>query len=390
MNYIRKSYIGLEELGASPPISRVILYDDAENAFAAGDESGYTIEGDCAWATQAMAEAVLAQLKGYEYRAYSAEGCYLDPAAELGDPVAVGEVYSVIASIDADCGAAFTADIGAPIDGEVDHEFTYEGETVRRLKRTVQLGHSYFGTTITRRDGLVIEKTDGENVSARVRLNTDVLEFSKIGEDGGEVKCFYYDAPTGQFVLNSGVNVDEAVENSQPFYDLNLSAYNLTLRMGDAEGNISALEQTAKSLSSTIQDTKTGLQSQIAQTASGLESKVSDLDGKYTSLKQTVDGFDIEGDVNMILQDGLAEINFVDYRDRVTSGMYVDDDRVFCMYSDYDLNLRGDRVLIDADATEIYGDCRIYLTASKYWEFDTDGIHYHSSGGESVTVMNPV
>lgn len=254
MNHLSKSYKGLEELGATPPVSRVTLYDDAGNAFTAGDDTGFAIEGDCAWATLAMAEAVLAQLQGYEYLAYAATGCYLDPAAELGDPVTVGGVYSVIASIGADCGSAFVADIGAPIDGEVDHEFTYEGESMRRLKRTVQLGQTYFGTKITRKDGLVIEKTDGDAVSARATLNADRMAFCGIDpETGSEIQSFYYDAQTGQFVLSSGVDVDGALENSQAFYEINVSLDGLTTRVQDAEGNISSVEQTAQNLTTRVE-----------------------------------------------------------------------------------------------------------------------------------------
>lgn len=262
MNNLNRTYRGLEELGATPPISRVTLYDEAGNAFSAGDDTGFCVEGDCAWATQAMTEAVLAQLVGYEYHAYAATGCYLDPAAELGDPVSVGDVYSVIASIGAACSSAYVADIGAPIDGEVDHEFTCVGTNTRRLKRTVQLGQTYFGTTITRKNGLVIEKTDGENVNARVTLNADNLAFCKLDPNTGtEVQCFYYDAQTGQYVMNSGVDVDDAIENSKPFYEINASVNGLSARVGDAEGNLSTLTQTANSLTTRVQNAEGNISS---------------------------------------------------------------------------------------------------------------------------------
>lgn len=313
MNHLSKSYKGLEELGATPPVSRVTLYDDAGNAFTAGNDTGFAIEGDCAWATLDMAEAVLAQLQGYEYLAYAATGCYLDPAAELGDPVTVGGVYSVIASIGADCGSAFVADIGAPIDGEVDHEFTYEGESMRRLKRTVQLGQTYFGTKITRKDGLVIEKTDGDAVSARATLNADRMAFCRIDpETGSEIQSFYYDAQTGQFVLSSGVDVDGALENSQAFYEINVSVDGLTARVQDAEGVISTVEQTAQNLTTRVENAEGDI-SALEQSVDSITLSVSNGESSST-ITLLVDGVEVASKTikftgNVVFESDLEEGN---------------------------------------------------------------------------------
>lgn len=191
------------------PYSKVILWYDDENAFTAGDDTGRTLEADCPWATQAMADAMLASIRGYAYSPFTATDALLDPAAELGDGVTANGVYGPLAAIDTGFDAMCAADAAAPADKEIDHEYPYQSQAQRELARKVTLGASYFGTRITRRNGLEIVKTDGETEKSRVILNSDLMAF--YNDDGTE--ALYFDTNAGKFRFAGDVAITGGTMN---------------------------------------------------------------------------------------------------------------------------------------------------------------------------------
>lgn len=175
------------------------------------------------------------------------------------------------------------------------------------------------------------------------------------------------------------------------------TADGLSARVRSAEGDLSTLRQTANGLTSRVESAEGNITS-LRQTANGLSSTVSDLNGKYTSIRQTVDSIDVEGQVNHILDSGFARMDFVDGSRTVGSIISVDRDMV--IGAERSLILNGSSVLFQSDTgfdcdvvfsgnvtVDRSGAFRVYLGSNRYWEFDTDGIHYHSGGSESVTMM---
>lgn len=138
---------GFEDNGEHKPISRVTFLRDDENAVTAGDDTGMEIVADCPHATQAMADAALAKLKGIRYHAYSAEDANIDPAAELGDGVTASRVYSVISRLDDD-GSGY-AGVSAPGDKELEDEYPAEGPVTQNFNRKVTGLYSYINKTAT-------------------------------------------------------------------------------------------------------------------------------------------------------------------------------------------------------------------------------------------------
>lgn len=203
-------YVGrkLGEFESSPafePVTKVILWYDDESSYAAGNDSGRVLELTCPWATQAMAENILASVSGFVYRPFSGTGALLDPAAELGDAVTVNGVYSMLATMDTNFDALCLSDISAPADEEVDHEYPYQSPQGRELRRKVSLEQKYYGTKISRREGLVIEKTDGDSVEARVVLNAEKLAFY----DGSGQEQLYFDPAEGVYKFRGALNVND-------------------------------------------------------------------------------------------------------------------------------------------------------------------------------------
>lgn len=190
---------------AYAPISRVTITDDAGNDFTAGNDTGRVLELGCPWATQTMANDLLTKFRGKVYRPFTASGAMLDPAAELGDTVSCNGVESILGEIDTTYDALCASDIAAPGDQDVNHEYEYSDATTRELKRKLTLGANYYGTTITRQNGLEIVKTNGETTKSRVKLNSDVLAF--YDDDGNE--ALYFDTNEGTYKFAGVLNVSD-------------------------------------------------------------------------------------------------------------------------------------------------------------------------------------
>lgn len=196
--------VSLDTYPAFAPYTGVRLWYDDEHAFFAGDETGRVLEADCPWATQAIADSILASVSGFVYRPFTAQTTLLDPAAELGDAVNVGGVYSVLADINTTFDAMYASDIGAPAEEEIDHEYPYLTKQQREMNRKVTLGADYYGTRITRKNGIEVVTTGADGTEkARVVLNSDVLAF--YNDDGAE--ALYFDAQAGKYRFQGDVNI---------------------------------------------------------------------------------------------------------------------------------------------------------------------------------------
>lgn len=104
-------------------------------SYTAGDDSGRTIKAECPWASQQMADNLLAQVKGFQHQPYSAAGAILDPAAEMGDTVTIDGVAGKIFRRDQRFGTLYRADLSAPGDEEINHEIPYYPPIQRTVSR---------------------------------------------------------------------------------------------------------------------------------------------------------------------------------------------------------------------------------------------------------------
>ena len=108
--------------------------------YIAGDTSGRTMEVSDPNGTQAKANALLAKLQNskFQYQPYEADAALLDPAAEPGDGVSVSDTFSAIYRRDVTYSSLMAADISAPSDEEIEHEFPYIPKSDREYKRETQ------------------------------------------------------------------------------------------------------------------------------------------------------------------------------------------------------------------------------------------------------------
>lgn len=153
--------------------------DDEGNAvvYEAGDTTGRTLEIKNDFGTQQMAEDILADIQGYQYQPLVANSALLDPAAEMGDGVTVNGVYSGVFVRATTFGRLMAADISAPTDQEIAHEYSVDtAATDRAFSRFVASTRSAISLTSSEIRVEVARATAAEEeLSARITINADSI-----------------------------------------------------------------------------------------------------------------------------------------------------------------------------------------------------------------------
>lgn len=168
-HYVGLDVTGFRNNGQTLPVSRVTLLVDDENVITAGDDTGLELSADCPHATQEMADAILAAVRGLRYRMYGADAANIDPAAELGDGVDVGGIYSVVARMDDD-GSGY-AGISAPGEEELEDEYPASGPMTQAFSRKIAETRSYITKTAEEIRLAVENEVQGLSASLSVKLD---------------------------------------------------------------------------------------------------------------------------------------------------------------------------------------------------------------------------
>lgn len=296
----------VKDLSKSPqpkPYSKVVLIVDENTTYTAGSDSGLALEVECPWGTQAIANALLRQINGWTYRPYEASGALLNPAIEIGDGVVIDDNELDIWKRDVNYGALATAELSAPTDEEVDHEYPWISEQQRQTDRkfvvvndTIQANYSEFKTTASEisasvtavetnkldhtsttqtmswsltSDGFYINNSDTADTSHfKFKVNADGAEVNgTIRATAGEIGSFYIgsadlhtrlkvgdeyvertdhsSATRGIRINSSGISMGDGTERT--FYVTN--AGRLIAKNAEIEGSIKATSGTFGSLS---------------------------------------------------------------------------------------------------------------------------------------------
>ena len=156
--YVGRDVTSFSDKGKYKPISRVTLLVDDENSLTAGDDTGMEIVASCPHATQPMVNALLQAMKGYQYQAYEAGAANIDPAAELGDGVTVGGIYSPLSKL-SDDGRGY-AGISSPGELEMEDEYPSGGYITQEFNRKIAETRSTI-TKTSEEINLKVEGIDG-------------------------------------------------------------------------------------------------------------------------------------------------------------------------------------------------------------------------------------
>lgn len=215
--YVGLDLTGFENNGIQRPVSRVTLKVDEERVLTAGNDTGLELTADCPHATQDTVNSLLKQLRGFEYKMYSASDVNIDPAMELGDGITASGLYSVIARI-ADDGSGFPS-ASAPGQAELEDEYPSSGPMTKAFDRKIAETRSR------------ITKTAEEIRLEVERVNGRVVELST------------------SFSVELG---------------------KITGKIQDLNGNFSKMEQTISGISATVTDVQKGLSQTVRLSADGV------------------------------------------------------------------------------------------------------------------------
>lgn len=286
VNVFRRA-TALDTAPSFSPFTGVKLWCDDENYVFAGDSTGRVLEADLPWATETIAESVLASITGFVYQPFTAESALLDPAAEIGDGVTVGGVYSVLASIDTKFDALCASDIAAPADEEIDHEYHYTSQEKKLARRVSKMTSELrvMSDSITaivedvEENSTKIEQT-AESITAEVTARTDAdtaLE-SKITLNTESITAEVTARENADTELASKITVEADRITAE-----------VTARENADTALGSRITQTATELTAKVESAE-GNASTALQTANMFSTRITDAEGNISSIEQTLDG----------------------------------------------------------------------------------------------------
>ena len=262
--YVGGDIISFADNGKYKPISRVTLLVDDENSLTAGDDTGMEVIASCPHATQPMVNALLQTMKGYQYQAYEAGAANIDPAAELGDGVTVGGIYSPLSKL-SDDGRGY-AGISSPGEAEMEDEYPAGGYIAQEFNRKIAETRSII-TKTSEEIMLKVEGVDGRvtslstsidgieaNISSlngsitNIKADINGLRTTVSGKIDGSTAQSMIDQSIGKITLSvsSGSNGttfeilnDGVVVDSTGSIDLHVDAVNIdgTLTASEIEGD---------------------------------------------------------------------------------------------------------------------------------------------------------
>lgn len=226
--YVGGDITSFADNGKYKPISRVTLLVDDENSLTAGDDTGMEVIASCPHATQSMVNALLQTMKGYQYQAYKAGAANIDPAAELGDGVTVGGIYSPLSKL-SDDGRGYAV-ISSPGEAEMEDEYPSDGYITQEFNRKIAETRSSIAKT-SEEIMLRVEGISGDVSSLRVSLGNVQSEVS------GKI-----DGSTAQSLINQSIDkIELSVSSGSGGSTFTLKAGSTTLSTNTLDLHVNAV-----------------------------------------------------------------------------------------------------------------------------------------------------
>ena len=203
ITYIGRNMMAFHSAPEFDGFSRVVLVVSEDLEYVAGSESGRTMRLECPWGTQQMADNILDSIRGFHYQPYTAIGALLDPAAELGDGLTVNNIYGGVYSVSTKFGGLCRADVAAPADEEIDHEYPYVPKQNRKVSRRLY----NLSTEMKIQAGLIsaeIEERKSETESIKTTLSLQSGQIAaKVGRTGGETSSFGWELDEKSWIIKA-------------------------------------------------------------------------------------------------------------------------------------------------------------------------------------------
>lgn len=320
-----KYYIGpkvsdFERYNDEGPVAGVRVLVDNDNAYIAGDQTGYVIEVECPYGTQEMANNLLSSLSGITYKGYRANAAVLSPQAELGDGVDVNGLYSVLAYRKVEFGPGHMSEVAAPGDSEAEHEYDYTPQSQKELDYQIAQTRSLISKTSEEIRLEVANEVEGlsssiavelDSITARIDGAEDSIEVAistldglTVTDSGGTTKIKGSSIETGTLYVDAA-NVTGTLTASQiDATNLEVSAANITGTLSASQINLtgaiswSDLASDAQSRVTSAQTTASNASSTANSASSTANSASSTAASAYSlasSVNSTVSGWQYSG-----------------------------------------------------------------------------------------------
>lgn len=254
----------LEQSPALAAFDRVVINVSQESIYAypVSETTGRTLELECRWGSEAMAQDIYGLVNGFVYQPYETGNALISPAVEVGDAVTIDGKLCGIYQMNITFGAMLGVTLAAPADDEVDHEYHYTSP-IEKVKKQLA------------------------TATAELRVLDDSIE--AIVED----------------VKGNSTKIEQTAEA--------ITAEVTARQEADTELG-SKITQTAESITAEVQarkDADNALESKIEQQANSITLQVLEtVDGEYyakqSAVEITADGIDISSTGSINLESGAS------------------------------------------------------------------------------------
>lgn len=206
----------------------IVASENSSYFYPVNEANGRTLVVNCIWGTQDMAQDIYNKIRNYRYCPYNAYGAVLDPAAQLGDAITVNGVESVLNSVDTTFSSLCSADISAPADEEIDHEYPYESHENRDVKRKVAAASASLVVMADEIEGK-ISSDEAESIITQKVDEVSVVLDNKIDETQTQVTAL-----AGE--VSSKITSQQAAEQASSLISQKLGE--ITLAVSSANGQV--------------------------------------------------------------------------------------------------------------------------------------------------------
>nr|DAI61407.1 MAG TPA: hypothetical protein [Caudoviricetes sp.] len=172
-----------------------------------------------------MAEDILSRIQGFQYQPYTADGAHIDPAAEIGDGFAAGNLYSGIYSKNVSHGALYTANVSAPGGEKINYKYEYKTPTQRKIERHYSEMKSTFKVQADQISAEVSARIEqGNELTAQLKIQSVQIS-ARVTKTGGDSSSFGW----------------ELLDDSWTVKANNTTVFQITKSGAEVRGKITAL-----------------------------------------------------------------------------------------------------------------------------------------------------
>ena len=197
--------------------SGVEIVADEETSYFAGNDINRVLRIENPWGTQEQAETILASLQavGFQYQPFKASSAILNPAAEIGDGITVSDTYSGIYKMDRTFSTLMSADIEAPQDEEIDHEYPFESKQDRIYKREIADAKAQISITQSEISTEVSRATTAEEqLQSAITQTADEISANVVKKTGGSQDSFGWSLTDSAWSVSSNGSEVFRIDNS--------------------------------------------------------------------------------------------------------------------------------------------------------------------------------